>query len=86
MIDLGFGLQQQIDYIPCIEAPKKIAWSMGNKPRDSIHVCRSKYIMALSRNSCSYYNVDGLAEEHMSVMQVQFALSFERGFNCCASH
>ena len=79
MIDLGFGLQQQIDYIPCIEAPKKIAWPVGNKPRESIHVCRSKYIMALSNNSCSYFNIDGLPEEHMLAMLEQFAFGIERG-------
>ena len=37
MSDLGFGLQPQIEYITSIEAPKKIAWSMGNKPGDLIH-------------------------------------------------
>jgi uncharacterized protein YndB with AHSA1/START domain len=85
MTDLGFGLQPQIEYITCIEAPKKIAWSMENKPGDPIHACRSQYITALSHNSCSYYTVDDFSGEQMPAMLEQFAVGIERGFNRCAS-
>ena len=37
MNDLGFSLQTQTEYIICIEATKKIACSMENKPGDPIH-------------------------------------------------
>ena len=85
MNDLGFSLQTQTEYIICIEATKKIAWSMENKPGDPIHTCQSQYITALSHNSCSYYTVDDFSGEHMPAMLEQFAAGIERGFNSCAS-
>ena len=37
MNDLGFILQTQTENIMCIQATKKIAWSMENKPGNIIH-------------------------------------------------
>ena len=41
-VDLGMGLQEQVEYITCIEAPRKITWSMANNPGDPIHADRSQ--------------------------------------------
>ena len=31
-VDLGMGLQEQVEFITVIDAPRKITWSMENKP------------------------------------------------------
>ena len=46
-VDLGMGLQEQVEYITCIEAPRKITWSMENKPGDPVHADRSQVVEAL---------------------------------------
>ena len=53
-VDLGSGLQEQVEYITCIDAPTKITWSMENKPGDPIHADRSQVVTTVDGEHCTY--------------------------------
>jgi len=43
-VDLGFGLQEQVEYICRIDPGAAIAWKMDTKPGDPIHATRTQYL------------------------------------------
>ena len=83
-VDLGSGLQEQVEYITCIEAPAKITWSMENRPGDPVHADRSQVITALDDNSCSYVTYDDFSGEFAATMVEQLGEQVRAGFNLCA--
>ncbi len=83
-VDLGMGLQEQVEYITCIEAPRKITWSMENKPGDPIHADRSQVIMPLDDHSCTYVSYDEFSGEAVDAMVEAMGAAVEKGFNICA--
>ncbi|MEH6588123.1 MAG: SRPBCC domain-containing protein [Halioglobus sp.] len=83
-VDLGNGLQEQVEYITCIEAPTKITWSMENKPGDPVHADRSQVVTALDANSCSYVTYDDFSGEFAATMVEQLGEQVRAGFNLCA--
>lgn len=84
LVDLGSGLQEQVEYITCIEAPAKITWSMENKPGDPVHADRSQVITALDAGSCSYVTYDDFSGEFAATMVEQLGEQVRAGFNLCA--
>ena len=83
-VDLGNGLQEQVEYITCIEAPVKITWSMENKPGDPIHADRSQVVTALDDGRCSYVTYDDFSGDFAAEMVKQMGEQVRSGFNLCA--
>ena len=86
-VELGFGLQDQTEYITLIEPNKAIAWGMANQPGDPIHAVRTQTLTKLSETSCAYNSLDdftGSKDEALKEMMNFFAEPVERGFNLCA--
>ena len=83
-VDLGNGLQEQVEYITCIEAPGKITWSMENKPGDPIHADRSQVVTALDDGRCSYVTYDDFSGDFAAEMVKQMGEQVRSGFNLCA--
>lgn len=84
MVDLGNGLQQQVEYISLIEPGKRIAWGMENKPADPIHAMRYQTITPIDENRCTYVTVDEFSGEALVSMMELMAIPVETGFNKCA--
>ena len=84
MVDLGNGLQEQVEYITRIEPNKVIAWGMENKPGDPIHAIRTQTLTKLSDSSCSYLSVDNFSGDGVPDMLAVMGKPVEDGFNLCA--
>ena len=82
-VDLGMGLQEQVEYICLIEPPTTIAWRMENKPGDPIHAVRTQYLKAIDDSSCTYVSVDEFSGEAVAPMMEAMAKGVETGFNRC---
>lgn len=83
-VDLGHGLQEQVEYITCIEAPHKIVWSMRNEPDDPIHANRTQQIEPIDETRCRYASIDEFAGPAVPAMMKAMAEPVERGFEACA--
>jgi uncharacterized protein YndB with AHSA1/START domain len=83
-VDLGNGLQDQVECITHIEAPTKIVWSMENKPGDPIHADRSQIIEVIDDRRCTYITIDEFSGEMVPQMMEAMAEVVERGFAKCA--
>ena len=83
-VDLGMGLQEQVEYITLIEAPRKITWSMENKPGDPVHADRSQVVEALDDQRCTYVTYDEFSGEAVEAMVEAMGKAVEDGFNLCA--
>lgn len=84
-VDLGFGLQQQTEYMCRIDPLEAIAWRMANQPGDAIHAVRTQYLKKLSDSSCSYISIDQFSGESTAQMMELMAKPVENGFNRCAA-
>lgn len=82
-VDLGMGLQEQVEYLCQLEPPHTIAWGMENKPDDPIHAVRTQYLKALDDNRCSYISVDEFGGPAMAPMIETMGAAVEEGFNRC---
>jgi uncharacterized protein YndB with AHSA1/START domain len=83
-VDLGFGLQEQVEYMCRIEPREAIAWAMENKPGDPIHAVRTQYLKKLDDTHCCYTSVDVFSGEALAQMMELMAKPIEEGFNLCA--
>jgi hypothetical protein len=83
-VDLGNGLQSQVEYVTKIEPIHTIVWSMENKPGDPIHADRIQRITAIDESSCRYWSIDEFSGEFSGPMIEQLGEQVEKGFNDCA--
>lgn len=83
-VDLGSGLQEQVEYITCIEAPRKITWSMENKPGDPVHADRSQVVEPIDERRCTYVTYDEFSGPAVVPMVEALGKAVENGFNVCA--
>lgn len=83
-VDLGQGLQLQVEYITRIEPCHTVVWSMENKPGDPIHADRTQRITPIDEKSCRYISIDEFAGPAVGPMIEQLGAAVERGFNACA--
>lgn len=83
-VDLGFGLQEQVEYICRIEPERVIAWRMENRPDDPIHAVRTQTITPLGENRCRYVSLDEFGGPGAAEMMQAMAKPVEEGFNRCA--
>ena len=84
-VDLGSGLQTQIEYVTKVEPIHAIVWSMENKPGDPIHADRAQYIEPIDDSSCRYWSIDEFSGEFAGMMIEQMGKQVEKGFNDCAA-
>ena len=84
-VDLGDGLQTQVEYVTKLEPFHTIVWSMENKPGDPIHADRTQRIAAIDETSCRYWSVDEFSGEFAGPMIEQLGKQVEQGFNGCAA-
>jgi len=84
-VDLGNGLQTQIEYVTKVEPIHTIVWSMENKPGDPIHADRAQYIKPIDERSCRYLSIDEFSGELAGLMIEQLGKQVEKGFNDCAA-
>lgn len=85
MVDMGSGLQQQVEYVTKVEPIHTIVWSMENKPGDPIHADRLQRITPIDENSCRYVSIDEFSGEFAGPMIEQMGKLVEQGFNDCAA-
>ena len=83
-VDLGNGLQTQVEYVTKIEPIHTIVWSMENKPGDPIHADRIQRITPIDGSSCRYRSIDEFSGEFSGPMIEQLGAQVEKGFNDCA--
>jgi hypothetical protein len=83
-VDLGTGLQSQVEYVTKIEPIHTIVWSMENKPGDPIHADRIQRITPIDESSCRYCSIDEFSGEFSGPMIEQLGEQVEKGFNDCA--
>ena len=84
-VDLGFGLQEQVETICRIEPPTAIAWRMANEPGDPIHAVRTQTLEKLGDARCSYLSVDLFSGPGVPDMMAALGQAVEAGFNRCAT-
>jgi uncharacterized protein YndB with AHSA1/START domain len=84
-VDLGNGLQTQVEYVTKLEPFHTIVWSMENKPGDPIHADRMQRIIAIDETSCRYWSIDEFSGEFAGPMIEQLGKQVEQGFNGCAA-
>ena len=83
-VDLGDGLQEQVEYITCIEEPHRITWSMENRPGDPVHADRSQLVSPVDEHRCTYLTYDDFSGDFAAAMVEQLGERVRRGFNLCA--
>lgn len=85
MVDLGSGLQPQVEYVTHLEAPRTVTWSMENKPGDPIHADRTQSVTPIDEHSCRYNSIDEFAGEAVGPMIEALGEQVEKGFQVCAA-
>ncbi|NND67229.1 MAG: SRPBCC domain-containing protein [Halioglobus sp.] len=85
MVDLGSGLQEQVEYVTRLEPPHRVTWSMENKPGDPIHANRTQTITPIDATSCRYSSLDEFSGEAVGPMVEALGTQVEKGFNLCAA-
>lgn len=84
-VDLGFGLQEQIEFMCRIDPLEAIAWRMANEPGDAIHAVRTQYLKKLGAARCSYISSDTFSGDAAGKTMELMAKPVEDGFNRCAT-
>ena len=84
MVDLGNGLQEQVETVTKVEPFRTIVWSMENKPGDPIHADRIQSITPIDDARCRYNSVDEFSGEAVAMMLEMLGEKVEQGFNRCA--
>lgn len=84
MVDLGNGLQEQVEYMARIDAPNAIAWSMTFENRETLYACRTQTLTQVTENSCRYCSVDRFEGKLSAMVLEQTGAAIEKGFNDCA--
>ncbi len=82
-VDLGFGLQEQVEYICRIEPPHAIAWKMATSPGDPIHAVRTQTLRRIDEATTRYVSVDEFSGEGVPMMMETLGKAVEDGFNTC---
>ena len=83
-VDLGSGLQTQVEYVTKMEPCHTIVWSMENKPGDPIHADRTQRIAVIDDCSCRYASIDEFSGEAVAAVVEHLGAQVEAGFNLCA--
>ena len=82
-VDLGNGLQTNIEYITKIDPPNSLVWSMENKPNDPIHADRYQNLFYVDKDNCTYQTEDYFSGEAVASMLDMMGQCIQTGFNKC---
>ncbi len=83
-VDLGHGLQKNVEYITKIEPPNTLVWSMENKPGDPVRADRYQNLIYLDEKRCTYQTEDYFSGEAVTSMIEGMGEQIQLGFNKCA--
>ncbi|ROR98964.1 uncharacterized protein YndB with AHSA1/START domain [Sinobacterium caligoides] len=83
-VELGHGLQQQVEYIENIEKEREISWSMTQQDKSVLYARRTQSLSAITSNSCDYLSVDYFEGALRDSILRQHGQAIEDGFNACA--
>lgn len=83
-VDLGQGLQQQIEYLEIIDAPHVLAWGMVLENADTLKALRTQKLTRLSDTSCEYVSIDEFSGDLTTAVIEGSGEAIESGFNRCA--
>lgn len=83
-VDLGKGLQQQVEVIEKIEAPHLIAWGMVLENAETLRALRTQSLKVIDNHCCEYVSVDEFSGSLTQTIIEQSGTAIEKGFNICA--
>ena len=82
-VDLGNGLQTNVEYITRLDQPNTLVWSMENKPNDPVHADRYQNLVYLDNDRCTYQTEDYFSGEAVPSMIEILGEHIQAGFNKC---
>ncbi|CAH0992974.1 hypothetical protein SIN8267_03113 [Sinobacterium norvegicum] len=83
-VELGNGLQQQVEYIEEITPNTSISWGVSQPDKETLYASRSQRLTALDNNRCEYVSVDAFSGKLTALVIEHSGAAVERGFNLCA--
>ncbi|NRB41864.1 MAG: SRPBCC domain-containing protein [Pseudomonadales bacterium] len=83
-VDLGNGLQQQVETLEIIDAPNTLAWGMVMESPEKLKARRTQTLKALDETSCTYSSDDAFSGELTAMIIEHMGPAIETGFNLCA--
>ena len=85
-IDLGNGLQQQVEVLERIEQPSQLAWGMRMvlDGEEQLKALRTQCLSAIDENSCEYISEDAFSGTLAKQVTEAMGPAIEKGFNLCA--
>ena len=83
-VDLGNGLQTNVEYITKIDPPNSLVWSMKNKLNDPVHADRYQNLVSVDKYRCTYQTEDCFSGEAVASMLEIMGEHIQTGFNKCA--
>lgn len=83
-VDLGSGLQQQVEFLEIIDAPKTLAWGMTMESEEKLKALRTQSLKEVNAHSCEYISEDAFSGELTPMIIEHMGTAIETGFNQCA--
>ena len=84
MVDLGDGLQNQVEYFERIETNSTLVWSVTMGGPGELFARRTQTLTPIDQDSCTYVTDDRFEGTLVSTVLDAFGPAIERGFNTCA--
>jgi uncharacterized protein YndB with AHSA1/START domain len=83
-VDLGKGLQQQVEYIEQITPNKSISWGVCQPDEATLYASRSQTLSVINDNCCEYVSIDAFSGKLTALVIEHSGKAVETGFNLCA--
>lgn len=84
MVDLGNGLQEQVEQLERLEVNREIAWGMIMGDENTLRALRTQTLIAMPNQRCCYVTVDWFSGELTQAVMEGMGAAVEAGFNACA--
>jgi uncharacterized protein YndB with AHSA1/START domain len=84
MVELGNGLQAQVETMERIEENREIAWGMVLGDEKTLRALRTQTLIKISDTRCCYLSVDWFSGELAEAVIDGSGKGIEAGFNACA--
>lgn len=83
-VDLGHGLQQQVEHIEIIDKPNTLAWGMVLENPETLKALRTQTLKVIDEERCEYLSVDEFSGSLTAAVIEGTGEAIESGFNRCA--
>ena len=83
-VDLGNGLQKQIEVMQDIKVNECLAWGMVLDDKDTLAVCRAQVLERIDEETCTYITRDEFEGKLAPLVIEENGKAIELGFNACA--